>query len=134
MPGDPRQHPRRHEPRLEERGHFLNRAKRLAQLFEKHHARHFFDRRLRQKTLRRDDRLDPRLFDRGGRIPAGGWGIVGERGPEIVRGPANVTGRQDTAQMMSGTTIGMKSNQFQGLWSFALDRAVVGASGSGAAM
>ncbi|MDH4581371.1 hypothetical protein E8F20_05710 [Pseudomonas sp. BN415] len=44
------------------------------------------------------------LFDRGGPIPAGGWGIVGERGPEIVRGPANVTGRQETAQMMGANT------------------------------
>lgn len=37
------------------------------------------------------------FFDSGGSIPSGGWGIVGERGPEIVRGPAMVTGRQETA-------------------------------------
>lgn len=36
-------------------------------------------------------------FDAGGAIPSGGWGIVGEKGPEIVRGPAMVTGRQETA-------------------------------------
>lgn len=42
------------------------------------------------------------LFDQGGRIPAGQVGIVGERGPELVRGPAQVTGRQDTAAMLSG--------------------------------
>lgn len=42
------------------------------------------------------------LFDQGGRIPAGQVGIVGERGPEIVRGPANVTGREETASMMGG--------------------------------
>ena len=42
------------------------------------------------------------LFDQGGRIPAGQVGIVGERGPELVRGPANVTGREETAAMASG--------------------------------
>jgi 6-pyruvoyl-tetrahydropterin synthase len=31
------------------------------------------------------------LFQHGGTIPSGGWGIVGERGPEIVQGPAQVT-------------------------------------------
>ncbi len=40
--------------------------------------------------------------DGGGTIPSGGWGIVGERGPEIVRGPAAVTSRMDTAKAMSG--------------------------------
>lgn len=38
-------------------------------------------------------------------MPANSWGIVGERGPEIVRGPANVTGRQETAQMMGGPSL-----------------------------
>jgi len=42
------------------------------------------------------------FFDSGGRIRAGQFGIVGERGPELVRGPANVTGREETASMMSG--------------------------------
>lgn len=41
-------------------------------------------------------------FDRGGRIPAGKWGIAGERGPEIIQGPAQVTSRRDTAEMMKG--------------------------------
>ncbi|WP_392989828.1 phage tail tape measure protein [Serratia ureilytica] len=36
-------------------------------------------------------------FDKGGIIPRGQFGIVGERGPEIVNGPANVTGRRKTA-------------------------------------
>jgi len=40
-------------------------------------------------------------FDSGGRIPRGQFGIVGEKGPEIVNGPANVTSRADTAAMMS---------------------------------
>lgn len=41
-------------------------------------------------------------FDSGGRIGAGQFGIVGERGPEIVTGPASVTSRVDTARMMGG--------------------------------
>ena len=35
-------------------------------------------------------------YDEGGFIPSGKWGIVGEYGPEIVNGPANVTSRKDT--------------------------------------
>ena len=31
------------------------------------------------------------FFADGGRIPSGGYGVVGERGPELVRGPASVT-------------------------------------------
>lgn len=42
------------------------------------------------------------LFDSGGSIPSGRVGIVGERGPELVSGPANVTSRADTAAMMGG--------------------------------
>ncbi|HEI9782173.1 TPA: hypothetical protein SLN38_001591 [Serratia marcescens] len=37
--------------------------------------------------------------DNGGRIPLGKFGIVGENGPEIVNGPANVTSRRNTAAM-----------------------------------
>lgn len=39
-------------------------------------------------------------YDKGGRIPAGKFGIVGERGMEFVEGPANVTGREDTARLL----------------------------------
>ncbi|SDF91535.1 hypothetical protein [Alloyangia pacifica] len=42
------------------------------------------------------------LFDKGGRIPSGQFGIVGELGPELVRGPAVITSRKDTAAMMQG--------------------------------
>jgi hypothetical protein len=42
------------------------------------------------------------MFDQGGNIPAGQWGIAGERGPEIVQGPAHVTSRADTAKMLGG--------------------------------
>ena len=44
------------------------------------------------------------MFDKGGFIPGGQWGIVGERGPEIVNGPARVTSREDTAKMIGGST------------------------------
>ena len=47
-------------------------------------------------------------YDEGGFIPAGKWGIVGEYGPEIVNGPANVTSRKDTMALFEraqqGTT------------------------------
>lgn len=47
------------------------------------------------------------FFDRGGPIPVGKFGIVGENGPEIVRGPANVTSREQTAkQLGSSLSIG----------------------------
>ena len=39
------------------------------------------------------------MHDKGGRIGAGQLGIVGEYGPEIVRGPVNVTSRKKTADM-----------------------------------
>ncbi|ANT45264.1 tail length tape-measure protein [Xanthomonas phage Xoo-sp2] len=39
-------------------------------------------------------------YDQGGQIPAGKVGIVGEYGPEIVKGPASVTGRVATARAM----------------------------------
>lgn len=40
-------------------------------------------------------------YDAGGYIPGGKVGLVGERGPEFVRGPAMVTGREETARMRS---------------------------------
>lgn len=45
-------------------------------------------------------------FDQGGRIPNNSWGIVGEFGPEIVNGPANVTGRKDTAALLGSVNSG----------------------------
>tara|TARA_R110000851_G_scaffold321340_1_gene486671 strand:- start:11073 stop:13340 length:2268 start_codon:yes stop_codon:yes gene_type:complete len=42
------------------------------------------------------------MFDKGGRIPSGQFGIAGENGPEIVRGPAMVTSTRDTARAMQG--------------------------------
>jgi TP901 family phage tail tape measure protein len=39
------------------------------------------------------------MYDSGGIIPRGQFGIVGENGPEIVNGPANVTSRRRTAEL-----------------------------------
>ena len=41
-------------------------------------------------------------FDGGGNIPRGQFGIAGERGMELVQGPAHITSRADTARMMGG--------------------------------
>ncbi|HDL8401555.1 TPA: phage tail tape measure protein [Yersinia enterocolitica] len=38
-------------------------------------------------------------YDNGGTIPLGKFGVVGERGPEIINGPAHITGRRNTAAM-----------------------------------
>lgn len=43
------------------------------------------------------------MFDNGGFIPSGSYGIAGEIGPEIVSGPAYVTSRNDTARMLQGS-------------------------------
>ena len=39
------------------------------------------------------------MHDAGGKIPAGQLGIVGEKGPEIIAGPASVTSRRRTAAL-----------------------------------
>ncbi|WP_265693711.1 phage tail tape measure protein [Providencia rustigianii] len=50
------------------------------------------------------------LFDSGGYIPRGQFGIVGEYGPEIVNGPANVTSRKSTAALAAAAlTLGSMS-------------------------
>jgi hypothetical protein len=49
------------------------------------------------------------MHDKGGSIPAGGLGIVGEYGPEVIAGPANITSRRKTADLarsaMSGGSV-----------------------------
>lgn len=45
-------------------------------------------------------------YDKGGNIPAGKIGLVGEYGPEFVEGPASVTSRKKTAQLLEGATQG----------------------------
>lgn len=39
-------------------------------------------------------------YDDGGHIPKGSVGIVGEKGMELVHGPANVTSRKDTQKLL----------------------------------
>lgn len=41
-------------------------------------------------------------YDDGGFIPYNSYGIVGEYGPEIVHGPANVTSRKESAKQLGG--------------------------------
>lgn len=41
------------------------------------------------------------MYDSGGVIPGGQFGIVGENGPEIVNGPARITSRKRTAALAS---------------------------------
>ena len=38
-------------------------------------------------------------YDKGGDIPSGKIGLVGEFGPELIQGPATVTSRKETAKM-----------------------------------
>lgn len=42
-------------------------------------------------------------YNKGGDIPAGSYGMVGDGGPEFVRGPAHVTSVKDTAALMKPT-------------------------------
>ena len=60
------------------------------------------------------------MFDNGGNIGSGQWGIVGENGPEIVKGPANVTSRKKTAEMaasaMDGGSVGTVINLTQNIY------------------
>lgn len=50
------------------------------------------------------------MHDNGGRIPEGQIGIVGEFGPEIVTGPANVTSRKATADLARSAINGNGTN------------------------
>jgi hypothetical protein len=45
-------------------------------------------------------------YEYGGMIPSGKWGIVGEAGPEIVRGPANVTSAKTTPSVLGAAAGG----------------------------
>lgn len=76
------------------------------------------------------------MFDGGGNIPSGQFGVVGEKGPEIVRGPVNVTGREDTKRMSGGNTIiinqpGVSNTREAERSAGATRRAVYGAVNSG---
>ncbi|WP_130831094.1 phage tail tape measure protein [[Erwinia] mediterraneensis] len=47
------------------------------------------------------------LFDQGGVIPSGQFGIAGENGPEIVHGPASVISRSRTAALATAAALAM---------------------------
>ncbi|MTC47870.1 phage tail tape measure protein [Providencia sp. wls1922] len=49
------------------------------------------------------------MFDSGGVIPRGQFGVVGERGAEIVEGPARVTSRRNTAAMAMAAAMTLRS-------------------------
>lgn len=56
-------------------------------------------------------------FDRGGTLGYGEWGIAGERGAEIVEGPARITSRRDTASMLRGggsTSVAVNVHNYAG--------------------
>lgn len=59
-------------------------------------------------------------FDNGGIIPTGSIGLVGEFGPELVEGPANVRSRRETAAMFNEA-----ANDTQGLATSAVPTPVV---------
>ncbi|WP_307744968.1 phage tail tape measure protein [uncultured Pantoea sp.] len=48
------------------------------------------------------------MYDTGGFIPSGQFGVAGENGPELVSGPANVTSRRSTARLaaLAALTLG----------------------------
>lgn len=76
------------------------------------------------------------FFDSGGNIASGKFGVVGEKGPEIVRGPVNVTGREDTERLSGGNTIiinqpGVSNTREAERSAGATRRAVYGAVNSG---
>ena len=52
-------------------------------------------------------------YDKGGFIPRGSVGLVGEVGPEFVQGPAMVTSRKKTAEMMNQPTVVVNINTTQ---------------------
>ncbi|TDN51025.1 TP901 family phage tail tape measure protein [Buttiauxella sp. JUb87] len=49
------------------------------------------------------------MYDTGGFIPRGQLGIVGENGPELVNGPANITSRRRTAALAGATALAFGS-------------------------
>jgi hypothetical protein len=67
--------------------------------------------------------------DSGGSVPAGGWAIAGEKGPEIVRGPASITSRIDTAKMMrGGSSVSIGNMSFPGVTNEREARRAAGAA------
>ncbi len=54
------------------------------------------------------------FFDKGGTIPSGKFGIAGENGPEIIRGPAHVTSTAATARALSGGGTTVEVHNYSG--------------------
>ena len=44
-------------------------------------------------------------YDKGGMIPSGKIGLVGEYGPELIKGPAIITGRERSADLMGKQSV-----------------------------
>jgi lambda family phage tail tape measure protein len=45
------------------------------------------------------------LFATGGNLPAGKWGIAGESGPELIRGPASISSASQTQSDLGSTNV-----------------------------
>lgn len=61
------------------------------------------------------------MFDNGGFIPSGQFGIVGEYGPELVDGPAHITSRRKTAALAAAAlTIGSMTATAKPIHPYAL--------------
>ncbi|WP_272572270.1 phage tail tape measure protein [Providencia sp. PROV258] len=61
------------------------------------------------------------MFDNGGFIPRGQFGIVGEYGPELVDGPAHITSRRKTAALAAAAlTIGSMAATAKPIHPYAL--------------
>ncbi|ROR58828.1 UNVERIFIED_ORG: TP901 family phage tail tape measure protein [Providencia alcalifaciens] len=61
------------------------------------------------------------MFDNGGFIPRGQFGIVGEKAPEIVTGPAHITSRRKTAALAAAAlTIGSMTATAKPIHPYAL--------------
>ncbi|MGX4745776.1 phage tail tape measure protein [Providencia rettgeri] len=61
------------------------------------------------------------MFDNGGFIPSGQFGIAGEYGPELVNGPAHITSRRKTAALAAAAlTIGSMTATAKPIHPYAL--------------
>ncbi|TQP68440.1 phage tail tape measure protein [Vibrio cholerae] len=66
------------------------------------------------------------MFDQGGNIPAGKWGITGEFGPEITLGPTQVVGRKKTMAMIDQLASGQAMGQGGEGWTIFINEAAPG--------
>lgn len=54
------------------------------------------------------------MYDSGGFIPSGQFGVAGENGPELVSGPANVTSRRSTSKLAALAALALGGAAFTG--------------------